>query len=100
MNGKELWSKIFNTDFEDAILGVLELEKNFQDLGTDEENAEIVEALDGLTLMDMIDKRGIWEGTSICGSDIVDMFSQLDISTIHELEFDGERKNTGPSYKR
>jgi len=86
MNGKELWMRIFNTDFEEAVLSHLNLEKNFEDEGTDEENKEIVEALEGKTLQDMIDYRCQYFGYGIDSTDIRDMIEQLQIEDIKEIK--------------
>ena len=84
MNGKELWLRIFNTDFEEAVLSHLDFEKNFDDEGTDEENKEIVEALEGHTIEDIMNWRCNYEGWGIDTSMIREMFEQLQVKNIDE----------------
>jgi len=89
MKGIELWRRIFNTDFEDSVLAHLELEKNFKDMGTDEENKEITDALEGNNLSDIIDWHCLYIGCGIDSSDIrswIEMLQIEDIETIKEWD--------------
>ena len=89
MNGKELWLRIFNTDLEESVLAHLGLEKNFEDEGTDEENAEIVKALDERELSDIIDWHCNYHGYGIGASDIrswIEMLQIEDIETIKDFD--------------
>jgi len=55
MKGKLVWLKIFNTDFEEAVLCHIGEEKTFIDEGTDEQNKNIVAKLDGITYQQLFD---------------------------------------------
>jgi hypothetical protein len=87
MNGKELWLKIFNTDLEKAVLSMLNLEKNFEDDGTDEENAEIVKALDGKKISDIVDYYLRYYGHGMDCTDIRYLLIELlEIDNIDEIK--------------
>ncbi len=86
MNGKELWLKIFNTDFEESVLTHLNLKKDFEDQGTDEENKEIVKALDGFKLSDIIDWHCVYNGYGIDSSSIRSWIEMLQIEDIEEIK--------------
>lgn len=46
MKGQDVWMRIFNTDFEEAVLAEIDETRNFEDQGTPEQNAKIIEKLD------------------------------------------------------
>jgi hypothetical protein len=79
MDGNTVWKKVFNTDFEKAVLNELNIEKTFEDMGTDEENKEIVEALDGWTYERLFDCYFDYYGHGFSFSDLVCMFDMLQI---------------------
>lgn len=83
----ELWGVVFNTDLEEAVLSHLELEKDFVDMGTDEENADIVAALEGFNKGDILDWYCQYEGNGLTSGDFKYLISeQLDIQDIREIE--------------
>jgi hypothetical protein len=86
LTGKELWMKIFNTDFEEAALANLKLKKDFDDDGTDKENKEIVKKLEGHTLQDVVDWYLDYYGHGMHASDIKDMVEMLQIEDIEEIK--------------
>jgi len=86
MEGKELWLRIFNTDMEEPVLAFLEFEKDFEDEGTDEENKDIVEALEGKTLKDVVDWTCQYYGYGLYASDIAHMIDILQIKNIEEIK--------------
>lgn len=79
MKGKDVWLKVFNTDFEEAVLGEIGIEKDFDDEGTDEENKEIVDALDGWTYERLFDCWFQYHGNGLYFSDIKYIFELLQI---------------------
>ena len=83
MEGKELWGRVFNTDLEESVLAHLGLEKDFEDEGTDEENSEIVEALEGFDLSHIIDWHCQYIG---CGIDSSDVRSWIEMLQIEDIE--------------
>jgi hypothetical protein len=86
MKGIDLWKRVFNTDLEEAVLENLNLQKKFVDDGTPEENKEIVDALDGHSLADVVDWYFSYNGNGISSSDIIDLFDMLQIENVKELE--------------
>ena len=79
MNGKEVWLKVFNTDFEEAVLNYLDMEKDFEDEGTDEQNEDIVKRLEGWTYEKLFDIYLNYHGHGLDFSTLKDMFEMLQI---------------------
>jgi len=86
MKGKEIWMRVFNTDLEEGVLADIQKEKNFEDEGTDEENKEIVEALEGWTLSKVVDVYFYYNGDGVDSSVIRGLFDMLQIKLPEELE--------------
>lgn len=88
-SGMELWLKIFNTDLEEAYLSMNDLEKDFQDGGSDEENAEIVASLEGKNISNILDDYFQYHGNGIYASDLkyllIDLLD-LEIEDIRGLD--------------
>ena len=87
MTPKELWGKIFNSDLEEPFLERNNLTKNFDDMGTEEEMAPMLEALEGKTMRDIVDYYLQYNGHGLYASDlrylIIDL---LEIDDIEEIE--------------
>lgn len=80
MKGMEVWLKIFNTDFEDAVLSEIGEEKNFVDEGCSHENKKIVDKLEGWTYAQLFNCYCNYHGSS--GMDfatLVNIFEMLQI---------------------
>ena len=85
----ELWLKIFNSDLEEAYLSMNDLEKDFEDEGDEEQNAEIVASLEGKNISHIIDDYFQYHGNGVYASDLkyllIDLLD-LDIEDIRGLD--------------
>ena len=78
MDGKKIYEMIENTDFEESILGRLDMEYATKE--------DIIKKLNGMDLEWIIDEHCAWHGMGIDSSDIKWMLDMLGI--LREDEWD------------
>ena len=86
LTGKELWMRIFNTDLEESTLAHIECKKDFEDEGTDSENAHIVNRLHGYNLSHIVDWHLQYLGTGLDSSDFRSIIEMLQIENLETIK--------------